>query len=519
MKRKIFTLLVLVATLLAGCGTATNKDVPTNGVTEAPSVTEQAEPTVEPTTEVEPTAEPTETVAPTEIPEDEPTVEPTEAPVVESAEVPEVTHEVVPTVEPTATPIPTSTPTPKPTATPVPTEVTVAEEFKLMNWEVIIDGTTIKRGEWTLGALVEKGIIIIDETRGMAGDIIDSDSVKYFYGVDGKEREVNFRVVNASDKEMSAWDCPIDCFGIEIAGDYSEGAGVEFNGLTFGDKISDDMLAELFGVSEDNVYNLEDGGSGDVAEVHHYVNSEVYDDDYNIVSGAYATFGTDMNNRLVQITVRTSSDTMPTIKYKATGSVPVKEEQKPTDAPVLESVGLDDITLTYGGFEIKIGETKLSELLEAELNYDIITGKNTFAPFNGQEKFVLPADSYTTVESTRGERLIVLNRDLQENKVATDCVITGIRMYNNYSSGNLANEFMLCGDLMVKKECGSIEQLVERFGSYDEVEEDDYLGTYTYTWNFGYPSDGVWLKIELYYDDWEDTHTIRYLEFNDLRSK
>ena len=174
--------------------------------------------------------------------------------------------------------------------------------------------------------------------------------------------------------------------------------------------------------------------------------------------------------------------------------------------------GVFDVTTKV----IRAGRT--IELLEAELNYDIITGKNTFAPFNGQEKFVLPADSYTTVESTRGERLIVLNRDLQENKVATDCVITGIRMYNNYSSGNLANELMLCGDLMVKKECGSIEQLVERFGSYDEVEEDDYLGTYTYTWNFGYPSDEVWLKIELYYNDWEDIHTIRYLEFNDLRS-
>lgn len=513
MKRKIVMLLVLVATLLAGCGTATNKDVPTNGVTEAPSVTEQAQPKAEPTKEIEPTAEPTVTVAPTETPEVEPTVEPTEAP--------EVTPEVVPTVEPTATPIPTSTPTPKPTATPVPTEVTVAEAFKLMNWEVTIDGTTIKRGEWTLGALVEKGIIMIDETRGTAGDIIDGDSVKYFYGVDGKEREVNFRVVNASDKEMSAWDCPIDCFGIEIAGDYSEGTGIEFNGLTFGDEISDDMLADLFGVSEDDVYSMEDGGPDDVAEVHHYIRSEVFDDDYNLVSSASATFGTDKNKRLVQIIARTSSDTMPAIKYKATGSAPVKEEPKPTDAPVLERVSLDDITLTYGGFEIKIGETKLSELLEAELNYDIITGKNTFAPFNGQEKFVLPADSYTTVESTWGERLIVLNRDLQENKVATDCVITGIRMYNYIydSSSNIANKFMLCGDLMANKECGSIEQLVERFGSYDEVEEDDYLGTYTYTWNFGYPSDEAWLKIELYYDDWEDTHTIRYLEFNDLRSK
>ena len=236
MKKKIFTLLMLVVTLLVGCGTATNNDVPANGVTEAPRVTES---TATPIPTSTPTPEPTATPVPTSTPTPEPTATP----------IPTST----PTPEPTATPIPTSTPTPEPTATPIPTstptpeptEAPVASTADWKDFEVTLGRYTIKLRETTLGELLDTGLIDINNKE----EVLARESECGF----GNEIEPydapigNFDVANY---EANTVKSPADCVILNMSQDSwgdLEKLKLEICGFGVGDTVTQESLEAALG--------------------------------------------------------------------------------------------------------------------------------------------------------------------------------------------------------------------------------------------------------------------------------
>lgn len=271
-KFKTFAVIAMMAAMMAGCGTATNSDVPANGVTEAPSVTEQAEPTVEPTKEVEPTAEPTVTVAPTEAPVVEPTVEPTEAsvvepteapePTVEPTEAPEVTPEVEPTVEPepTVAPEPTATPepTPEPTEAPKTTEAPAVSKADWKDFEVTLGGYTVKLRETTLGELLDTGLITIEDKEGTL-----AKELGYEYETYVTPLEDGFNNFYVANYEAGTVKSPADCVIMTLKQTSpSDDATLMLGicGVSVGDSASKSSLEAVFGKC-DNVKNLNGDGS------------------------------------------------------------------------------------------------------------------------------------------------------------------------------------------------------------------------------------------------------------------
>lgn len=222
MKRKIFTILVLVVTLLAGCGTATNNDVPANGVTEAPSLTE-------PTATPEPTSTPTPELTATPEPTSTPTPEPTATPVPTST----------PTLEPTATPVPTSTPTPKPTEAPVVSKA----DWK--DFEVTLGGYTVKLRETTLGELLDTGLITIEDKEEVL-----AKEIGYEYMTYATPLEDGFESFWVANYEAGTVKNPADCVIVNIQQlEPSASAKLRLGicGIEVGDKVTQASLEAVIG--------------------------------------------------------------------------------------------------------------------------------------------------------------------------------------------------------------------------------------------------------------------------------
>ncbi len=233
MKRKLFTLLVLMVTLLAGCGTATNNDVPANGVSEAPSVTE---PTVTP----EPTATPEPTSTPTPVPTSTPTPEPTATPEPTSTPIP----------EPTATPVPTSTPTPKPTEAPV------VSKANWKDFEVTLGGYTVKLREMTLGELLDTGLITIEDKEEALAKEIGYEYMAYVTPI-----EDGFEEFWVANYEAGTVKSPADCVIVNMQ-QYEPRASAKLRlgicGIEVGDKVTLADLEAVLGKCP-KVRDLDDG--------------------------------------------------------------------------------------------------------------------------------------------------------------------------------------------------------------------------------------------------------------------